>query len=130
MSLMTEEVKSKIRIMWGENKTSSQIAEEIGISRNSVIGAVYRMRKSGENISERGLKRPGAKYKKRKPLTNREAAPKIYTDGRVGILGLGFRTCRFIVEEGDYISTKYCNKGTVNNTYCKHHYEVCYVRQK
>ena len=47
---MTEEKRAEILRLWNLGYSSSKIAAEIGLSRNSVIGAVHRMRQAGVEI--------------------------------------------------------------------------------
>ena len=59
MRQMTEEKRQRIAELWNQNMPSSKIAEEVGVTRNAVIGAVYRLRKRGEIIKSASEKRCG-----------------------------------------------------------------------
>ena len=66
---MTEEKRAEILRLWNLGYSSSKIAAEIGLSRNSVIGAVHRMRQAGVEIisKERVKSKKVAKPKAPKP---------------------------------------------------------------
>lgn len=128
---MTQEIKEHIKALWNNGLSSAEISEKIGLSRNSVIGAVYRMREGGEYLQERGS---GARSKVKKPrpfairslISKNNKTSKMGTP--VGIMNLTSRSCRFIVSDsnGD-VREKYCNKEMWKCSYCKEHYKICYV---
>ena len=124
---LTEEKRQKIAEFWNAGMTSSKIAELVGVTRNSVIGAVHRLRQKGFIMIDAAQK---TKYKPRtkKPLPIRRNMKKPIELGTpVGILKLTHRSCRFIVEEGDVVSTKYCNNEIERGAYCSYHYKLCYI---
>lgn len=123
----TEEGKAAIKEMWNSGQTSSQIASVMGVSRNSIIGIVNRMRQSGHNILEKGCKRAKKVPKKTVVATNKKKEPAPRLLGEVDILGLTIRSCRFIVSEGNFRNTLYCNKDIVKGPYCADHYKLCYA---
>jgi|688.fasta_scaffold00600_8 hypothetical protein len=124
---MTEEKRAEILRLWNLGYSSSKIAAEIGLSRNSVIGAVHRMRQAGIEI-----------INKERPKSKKAVIPKVKTpklpkkdplyDNPVDILGLRRSSCRFIVEEGSTEATKYCNQKAWKASYCQDHYKICYYK--
>lgn len=122
---MTEEKRAEILRLWNLGYSSSKIAAEIGLSRNSVIGAVHRMRQAGVEI----IKKEKVKSKKiAKPKAPKPIKRDPFYDNPVDILGLRMSSCRFIVEEGTTEATKYCNQKAWKASYCKDHYKICYYR--
>lgn len=124
---MTEEKREEIRRLWNIGYSSSKIAAEIGLSRDSVIGAVHRMRQAGVEIIKKD--RP----KSKKAIIPKVKAPKLpkkdpFYDNPVDILGLRRSSCRFIVEEGSTEATKYCNQKATRASYCPDHYKICYYK--
>ena len=48
---MNEEIRANVIKLWEEGLSGSEIAEKLDITRNSVIGAIYRLRKQGHILS-------------------------------------------------------------------------------
>jgi len=120
---LSDEQKAEMIRLWQQKKTASYIAGMFGVSRNSVIGIMTRMRKKGENISSRSDR------KKPKPLREIKSIfdKKIDIEGNpTDILGLRNRSCRFIVQ-GTGVHSKYCNADKWYGAYCKEHYKICYI---
>lgn len=134
---LTDEKRVKIKELWALGYTGAQIAKEVELTRNSVIGFVYRMRKSD------GIKKkrpPGPKPTKQKivkvkkekkvkaPVKEKTEKPvEIKEDVSATLLDLRFDSCRYIVKDGDIYSTKYCNRPITRVSYCEDHYKICYV---
>jgi hypothetical protein len=122
---MTEEKRAEILRLWNLGYSSSKIAAEIGLSRNSVIGAVHRMRQAGVEI----IKKEKVKSKKvAKPKAPKPPKKDPFYNNPVDILGLRRSSCRFIVEEGSPEATKYCNQKAWKASYCQDHYKICYYK--
>ena len=126
---MAEDTRKRIAELWNLGWTSSKISEEIGITRNSVVGAIHRLRQKGEILVSAEEKR----HKNRKPrpkkiLAIRKNMRKPLELGQpVGIMKLTSRSCRFIVAEGGMEETRYCNNPIDKASYCAEHYKICYV---
>lgn len=128
---MTEEKRAKIAELWNLGWTSSHIADAVGLTRNSVIGAVHRLRKNGTIFLERPTKAPTRVAKKSHELPIRKNIKRNIDFGTpVNILKLSYQSCRFIVEDGNVYETKYCNKKIDRGAYCNEHYKICYVPAK
>jgi hypothetical protein len=128
---MTEEKRSKIAELWNLGWTSSHIADAVGLSRNSVIGAVHRLRKGGAMMTTREERKKPKAVKKTNERAIIKRTKKNENLGKpANILNLTFQSCRYIVEEGDVYNTKYCNKQIDRGAYCKEHYKICYVPAK
>ena len=123
--------KPLIRDLWNKGLTASEIADKIGRTRNSVMGAISRMRATDPSIETRGsgifvVKKP-------RPLVIKPPKPvelvKIKDDspkGSVDIMNLKTFSCRYIVKEGSYLTARYCNKQIDRSSYCADHYKICY----
>ena len=67
----TDERVEKLKAMWGEGQSASQIAKELGgVTRNAVIGKVHRL-----GLSNRASSKPAAPAADAKPA--KPAAPKV-----------------------------------------------------
>lgn len=127
MRQMTEEKRQRIAELWNQNWPSSKIAEEVGLTRNAVIGAVHRLRQRGDIIKSAAEKR---QYKPRakKVLAIRKNIRKPPDLGKpVTLMKLTNQSCRFIVSEEGAEETLYCNKQIDRSSYCADHYKICYV---
>ena len=132
---ITNEMKARIIELWQQNKTGSEIGEELGITRNSVIGAVYRMRRQGHILSSheenkinvnRKEKKAQEKQKVLKEKQQRMLDAKKPSKENIPMSDLKYYSCRYIVEEGNYETTKYCGKRADRCSYCAEHYRLCY----
>lgn len=140
--MITQEQKIIIIDLWNKGYDGTKIADALCLTRNTVLGTVHRLRKQGIPLEERkGM--TGFKVKKARPLIFRkpkkpirQAAKKVIliepvvkTDHRqpTNLMGLKYNSCRFIVEQGNAETTKYCNAKIDRNSYCAKHYKLCYV---
>ena len=142
---MDQEVKDKIFELWQQGVSGGEIAAIVGVTRNSVMGFIHRMREKGHAMrSERKLKVKVKEIKQPKPIKEKrvnkveddpiiekepEVAFSLY-EGPVDLEGLKYYSCRFIVEDGNHLTTKYCNKRMHKQSYCKEHYDICYFASK
>lgn len=109
----TEERVAKLRELWSQGKTASEIGVALGgVSRNAVIGKVHRLKLSG---------RPSPI--KQRPL---EHTP-MPVLGSATLLSLGDRSCKWPV--GDPLSPDFhfCGKSACTGMpYCVEHAQVAY----
>lgn len=146
MDRISEETKSTIIHLWNEDKSAGEIAALLQMTRNSVIGIVYRARKNFEkgNVRQERKKkekppkkvRANSKKIKIKPIVEVvdvpiiEITPKIDLVESCTLNELKYNSCRYIVCEGNYETTKYCGKQIDRESYCQHHYSICYYPSK
>ena len=124
---MTEEKRARIAELWNKGMSSSQIANDIGLSRNSVIGAVHRLRAKGMIMASRFEKRKYPSQARTAMPIRKNLKKKVELGTPVDILKLTFQSCRYIVEEGNVLETKYCNNKIDRASYCAEHYKICYT---
>lgn len=123
--------KPLIRDLWNQGLTASEIAAKIGRTRNSVMGAVSRMRETDPSIEKRGsgifvVKKPRPLVIKPPKPAELAAIKDGFPSGSVGIMNLNIFSCRYIVKEGNHVTTRYCNKPIDKSAYCAEHYKICY----
>lgn len=147
MALMPDAIKQQIKALWIEGKTGGQIAEIIGITRNSVMGAIHRMKAKGEELPLKAPHMPRQKLSKPRaaPTKTKPAAAQIhersvlemafdFPDNHITIMALKRDSCRYIVVQGDVAETRYCGQsvskgslsGGANSPYCRTHHKLCY----
>ena len=127
MSILPEETKERIKELWTLGWSSTKIGLELGLTRNSVIGVVHRMRQKGISIPSNRKTTIKKKYTREKETKARSERDKYY-ESPTDIFGLRMSSCRFIVEEGTVYTTKYCNQKAHKASYCKDHYKICYYK--
>ena len=112
-STWTEDRVNKLRELWSQGKTASEIGAALGgVSRNAVIGKVHRLKLSG---------RPS-------PIKHRpiDSTPMVI-GGSATILALGDRSCKWPV--GDPLSAefRFCgNCASAGIPYCTEHAAMAY----
>ncbi len=77
----TDERVEVLKTMWGEGKSASQIAKELGgVTRNAVIGKVHRLGLSNRAATPKTAKaaaKPKAKAKPKAPVKKASSAPEV-----------------------------------------------------
>lgn len=148
---MDEETRQGIINLWNEGKTGSQIAKTFGVTRNSVIGLVNRMRKNGHRLRGKTATKP-EKAGVQKPIATRiesnivleEDVAEDYpvdnspvasvfdqyfeppASGKT-LMFLDMASCRFIVSPVNADMAIYCGKKIALRSYCAEHASLCYV---
>jgi GcrA cell cycle regulator len=105
----TEEKIKQLKKLWSKGKSTIEIAKELGISKNSVIGKVHRLELTA---------RPSPiKKKEQKP---KPVKPKIM--GKCRLMDLKTNTCRWPIGEPTDEDFHFCGKQTViGKPYCAEH---------
>lgn len=117
-----DEVRDEIARMWQEGISAALIGARLKRSRNSVIGVIDRLRKSGANLIHPSVPRE----KKHKSIAALFSSSNLPEDG-VPMEYLRLSMCRFIIGEARGIETRYCGKKREENcSYCKEHKLICY----
>lgn len=122
------ERNEEILRLWKDGMTGAQIAENIGVTRNAVLGLIHRMKQKGESLERKVNNR----VFKVKEIKVKKQIRKLKEETRMpsGILNLRRDSCRFIVEDGDEKQTRYCNQKIHRASYCQEHYKICYYTSK
>lgn len=94
---------NKIIDLWANGLTFSQISIQIGMTKKEVTRHVYEFRVRGSITSRKPAKR------------------------KIGILDLRYKSCRYIIGEDEDIGTLYCGDAAKRQSYCAHHYALCYL---
>lgn len=127
--------------LWNANKSASEIAKQIGVTKNSIIGKIARLRARNVELRTRlPLEKPeshrpiplGRAIKL--PLRLVEGGPphkSTVVEGTrfVTLLGLTPRSCRYVVSD-DTVDAVYCGATRTSKSYCTAHAELCYVKVK
>ena len=148
------DTKEQIRALWVEGLTGTEIGQKLGMTRNAVLGAIYRLRRAGlvdirdedKNAVRKqldGRKRAPKKTRPTKPRVERKPAPppklpKLVateatdlptgpiTPNMVSLFNLKADHCRYAVR-GVGAGTFYCGEPKERGSYCAAHGAICYV---
>jgi hypothetical protein len=135
-----KETKDLVLKLWNAKHSSNQIAGRLGITKNSVVSMLRRMRKAGlvvrtEPKNGNPYKQPRSKaIKKAKaklvyipivPPDKKFISPRRVSMSRerwVPLLSLGFQTCRF-TKDGKH----FCNAPTTKDkSWCDEHEQIVF----
>jgi len=140
---MNEERDAEIIKLWNENLSAKVIGEQLGITKNIVIGIVTRARPlglitraSGPSLRERMDK---AKAKRKRQQKRRDSIVKLpviakpmveHTGPIVGIpfAELGLSSCRFPTTSIDS-DHYFCGEPKKDkSSYCQKHHDLCWIK--
>ena len=119
-------IDQKIVDLWQKNVTALNIANLLGLTKNSVIGRVNRLRDKGHDLRKRELPAKGKAMKKRKPVSK----PVIlrWTGPSKSIAELKTYDCRYVINDRSDELFLFCGKPKVFNSYCAEHHALCHAR--
>jgi hypothetical protein len=117
--------------LWEQGFSGSHIGKELCITRNSVMGRIHRLRAAGVVVASRttdaAFDMPKKKdYRKPYPAPKPEPLPIDRTKG-VSFWDIRSGDCKFIVNDGAASSYIFCGVPADAGSYCKEHYNLCYV---
>lgn len=142
--------EAKIINLWELGYSGTQIAQELGTTRNAVMGKIYRLRKKAQmiyghdkmkNRAVLEVEMPQTKPKKAKvpkmppkqkgarnawqpkPDPSRVVKP---THG-VTFWDLSFGGCRYPLEGERLNDMIFCNAPATRGSFCHEHYAICFV---
>lgn len=128
---ISAELADQIKQMWEAGVPASHIGARVGRTRDSVLGLIRKLRKSGVAI-ERVTVRPPKKQTAQiinfpiQNLKKDRGAPKSIGEG-VRMADLKLFSCRYIEGETRGYRTIFCGQRTVQgSSYCEEHAQICY----
>ena len=124
-----ETIDKQIVALWKKGFSGSHIGKSIGVTRNTVMGRVYRMRKAGINLDSRTKDpfEPRKKnYRKPYPAPKPEPPPMDRTKG-VSFWDVRPGDCKYVLNDGPASTYIFCGVPADMGSYCKEHYNLCYV---
>ena len=126
LKLELNPIDQKIVDLWQTNVTALNIANLLGLTKNSVIGRVNRLRTKGHDLRKRELPAKGKAMKKRNPVSK----PVIlrWTEPPKSIAELKTYDCRYVINDRSDELFLFCGKPKVFNSYCAEHHALCHAR--
>lgn len=140
----TEEKVDRLKKLWDEGLSASQIGYELGVSRSAVCGKVFRLSLASRSRNFSGRQRsehrparkpsPGGRIQARRYATNGALALAVGPDPepdaaaqRCTILELTSTTCRYPVASAG-LDTQFCGGQSMERSpYCRRHHSVAYA---
>lgn len=153
-----EDNRQEIKNLWLTGLSAKQIGVQLGLSRNAVIGKIYRMREAGEigvrdsDSRMHSIRATTKKLEAERVLTlfdlmretpfekeePQETAQEILiiapskteepSGTPIKFDQLTFRSCRYVLNDGDPQNFLFCGKIKNGRSYCKEHEAICYYR--
>lgn len=133
--------------LWNEGKTASQIGAVLNVSRNVIIGKIWRMRRKGVETSAHQRPKSSAprvrkprepkqqslgmlfKLPKPRPLPPKSEAP-VANAKNINFWKLKNDSCRYVVNDGRPENFIFCGAPQERGPYCEAHALICYVPPK
>ncbi len=120
----TEDKIKQLKKLWSKGKTTVEIAKEMGISKNSVIGKVHRLELTS---------RPSPIKRKESVVSHRPkpASTQKNNGGKCRLMDLKTNTCRWPIGEPEDKDFHFCGKQTtMGKPYCPDHCQEAYTSLK
>lgn len=137
--------------LWNIGKSASEIAAELHVTRNAVIGKIWRLRNKGVNIEAH--KKPNTKSvntksqreKKSVPLLDlifkkqkeekiksviKHREPLVAHSLNISFKDLRGNSCRYVMNDGLPENFIFCGAPKARGPYCEAHAAICYVPPK
>lgn len=120
MSWTNDKIK-QLKKLWLKGKSAVEIAKELGISKNSVIGKVHRL--------ELPARPSPIKKKEERPVVRSVSNAKV--TGKCRLIDLKNNTCRWPIGEPADKDFHFCGKQTATGKpYCPEHCKEAYTSLK
>ena len=143
-----DKLSKKILELWLKDKTTTEIGEMLGMTKNSISGRIHRLRMKGHIAPRRNPERyqppsypPKIKNRRIIRQINKgarqapELALPVPKKPRVAhhektLMQLTINSCRYIIYMGEKHDTLYCGAPKERGAYCNSHASLCYIKAK
>jgi hypothetical protein len=126
--------------LWQGNVSAQGIADKFGVTKNTIVGKITRLRNRGYDLRKRRPPKQVVAVAQRtsKPkltipwissaLNNLINEPKTaHVNKPKGIMELGIDDCRYIISGDTASSYLFCGNEKASKTYCIEHHRLCYA---
>lgn len=136
--------EAKIIELWNSGKSAAQIGAVLKVSRNVIIGKIWRLRRKGVSTSEhvrpksteprvrtpreRKPKPLGLLFKQPRPRTAlAETVAPVANSKNIKFRQLKNNSCRYVTNDGRPENFLFCGAPKERGPYCEAHALICYV---
>lgn len=126
--------------LWQENVSAQEIADKFGVTKNTIVGKVTRLRNRGYDLRMRKPPEKVVAVARRTsvpkpvipwvpaPTVNSISEPKTaHVNRPKGIMDLGIDDCRYIISGDTASSYLFCGEAKSSRVYCAAHHKICYT---
>lgn len=114
----TEEMVENLKKYWDEGLTTGAIGKKLGVSKNSVVGKVHRLKLTARPSPIKRSKKTEAKKTEEKKKTD-----------KISLLDLNIHTCRWPNGDPRDDDFHFCGKKVqAGNIYCDEHSKIAFVK--
>lgn len=114
----TDEKIKKLKKLWQKGCSTVEIAKELGISKNAVVGKVHRLELEA---------RPSPIKKKAKKVVEHNSSKQQFT----GLMDLKINSCRWPIGDPEEEGFHFCGKeASTGKPYCPEHCKIAYTSLK
>jgi GcrA cell cycle regulator len=127
--------------LWQENISAQEIADRLGVTKNTIVGKVTRIRNRGYDLRKRKPPEQVVAVARRtsvpKPVVPWVPAPRadpviepktVHVAGPKRLMDLGIDDCRYVISGELASSYLFCGEPKAGKTYCAAHHKLCYVK--
>ena len=122
----TDERIARLKEMWAAGESAAVIGAELGVTRNSIIGKVNRLRLASHKATPRKPKEPSRPRKSPTVAKAIEQPVHVPQCEPVSFMELGDHSCHYpVTDDHPFMFCGADNHG--EHSYCGYHYAICYT---
>lgn len=133
------DVEAKILELWNKGVSTAKIGAEVGKTKGSICGLLWRMRRRGliiptrqqisvsEKFHEKREEKIQLKHKERPDLLEQFVKPVLAHSLNIGFWKLKNNSCRYVVNDGRPEQFIFCGAPKKQGAYCEAHSAICYL---
>jgi GcrA cell cycle regulator len=127
--------------LWQENISAQEIADRLGVTKNTIVGKVTRIRNRGYDLRKRKPPEQVVAVARRtsvpKPVVPWVPAPRadpviepktVHVAGPKRLMDLGIDDCRYVISGELASSYLFCGEPKAGKAYCAAHHKLCYIK--
>jgi hypothetical protein len=127
--------------LWQRGNSAQQIADKFGVTKNTIVGKVTRLRDRGYDLRKReppeqvvavarrtSVPKPVIPWVPAAPVNPITETKTAHVIGSKRLMDLGIDDCRYIINDGQISSFLFCGEPKAGKTYCAAHHKLCYVK--
>lgn len=125
------DIETKILELWNQGISTSKIGAEIGRTKNSICGLIWRMRRRGLIVPERqkfkSLNVVRVKQNKKHEIFNEFNKSIVPEFQKIKFWSLKPNSCRYVINDGKPEQFIFCGNPKQYKSYCLYHANICYI---